>query len=107
MSVRFIRPLRCALLASALLFGLQFLLPHTVHAMDHLAVLEEGNVPLIGLEEESDGAGALDEIGPLAMHDDRSRSLWMRQCVPITLHQTGERTIVALLCTSGLQPSAP
>ncbi|MBL7985553.1 MAG: hypothetical protein JNM91_11170, partial [Flavobacteriales bacterium] len=79
----------------------------TVHAMDHLAVLEESGVPPIGMEEEADGAGALEEIGPLAVHDDRSRSLWMQQCVRITRHLSGERPIVALLCTGGLQPSAP
>lgn len=107
MSVRSIQPLRCALLASALLFGLQFLLPHAVHAMDHIAVLEEGSVPPIGMEEESDGVVAVEGIGPFSLHEDRCRTLWMLQRVPITRHLTRERPIVALLCTSGLQPSAP
>lgn len=101
------RLLRTGLLACVMLLGCQFLLPHALHAMDHMVLLEEGVVPPMAQEEEATGPGADEDHVTLAFGPEHLRTVQLWQVWSDMHRASGERPLVAFLRTSGLQPSAP
>ncbi|QQR86499.1 MAG: hypothetical protein IPJ76_18260 [Flavobacteriales bacterium] len=101
------RLLRTGLLACVMLLGFQFLLPHALHAMGHVAMLEEGVVPPLVQEEEGAGAGIDEDHLTLAFGPEHLRIVQLRQAWSIVHSGNAQRPLVAFLHASGLQPSAP
>lgn len=101
------RLLRTGLLACVMLLGLQFVLPHALHAMDHMAMLEEGVVPPLVQEEEGPSLGGDEDHLTLAFGPEHLRTVQLRQVWSIVHGANAERPLAAFLRASGLQPSAP
>lgn len=99
--------LRTGLLACALLLGLQFVVPHALHAMDHVVLLEEGVVPPLVQEEEGSGPGGDEDHVTLGFGPERLRTILVWQAGTMVQRANVERPLAAFLRASGLQPSAP
>lgn len=101
------RLLRTGLLACAMLLGLQFVLPHALHAMDHMVLLEEGVVPPLVQEEEGPSLGGDEDHLTLAFGPEHLRTVQLWQAGSMVHRARVERPLAAFLRASGLQPSAP
>lgn len=101
------RLLRTGLLACVMLLGCQFLLSQAFHAMDHMAMLEEGVVPPLVQETEGSDFGGDEDHVTLAFGPEHLRTLQLWQACSMVQRANVERPLAAFLRASGLQPSAP
>lgn len=99
------RLLRAGLLACVMLLGFQFVLPHALHAIGHVSMLEEGVVPPLAQEEE--GFGGDEDHALIAPGFERLRAVKLGETWSLLHRANAERPLVAFLRASGLQPSAP